>query len=717
MTEGFSRPAHSAALVLLVAACAGCASGAGPPGARPALADVPARPIALGAPPALVVDAIVVDRKGAIVDDMRPREFEVVVDGKRRTGIAVARGLRGPGAEAIADLRPAGAGELKPIVEPNRVVVIVIDQASFLPGDEKRARLLAETCVSLFGLSEPVAILPLPVRRGAEGVSFDRAAMRPVLAGLRPLRNTDAAAEPPAAEPDQAPSTADRPPDDRVAPPAGSAKAGAAAAPVIPTLEDMMPTAASGETRSPAAERAHASATLAALTAVFEGLQAVPGAKTVLFLSAGLVAGETRNELDAAAAAAAWAQVRLYALQVPTSASAFAEIGARDLESLAAATGGASVTLTRRPEQALQRLVGELSSSYLLLLAPLQGDLEPVPHALRVASPRGGVTVRAARFVMPGRLTPGQLAPALTPAPAPRPDPADSPPVVPPPAPVGPVAPTKARELALDQALARAAQYVLDFGREMSSVVAEEVYTQEVRGSVPATTTLTGTALDAGRAPQSRRLVSDYLLVKVAGLQGWLPFRDVFEVDGKPVRDRQDRLVKLFLEAPPGTVMENARTIWKESARYNIGNLERDLNVPTLPLWFLEPQNLDRFRFAKSGEETRGGTRVWVIDYAEVATPTFIKTPGGADVPAVGRLWIEPVSGRILRTTIKASVATITVTYAPREETPGLWPPATMEERYAIGPKIITGVATYSNFRRFQVTTKEHIKPPKLPRP
>ena len=55
----------------------------------------------------------------------------------------------------------------------------------------------------------------------------------------------------------------------------------------------------------------------------------------------------------------------------------------------------------------------------------------------------------------------------------------------------------------------------------------------------------------------------------------------------------------------------------------------------------------------------------------------------------------------------------ITVTYR-RDDALGLWVPARMEERYRRpGDSMqVTGVATYSRFRRFQVTTSEDVGAP-----
>ncbi len=201
--------------------------------------------------------------------------------------------------------------------------------------------------------------------------------------------------------------------------------------------------------------------------------------------------------------------------------------------------------------------------------------------------------------------------------------------------------------------------------------------------------------------------------MRIPGFEGWLPFRDVFEVDGQRVRDRQDRLVRLFVQTSPSKALENAQAIVRESARYNIGNWRRELNVPTLPLWFLESPNTRRFNFRKVGEDTLSGRRVVVVEYTEIARPTFIKTPLGEDVVSSGRFWAEPTTGRVHRTLLTASIASITVNYASRPEVPGLWLPVTMEERYERGATLITGKATYGNFRQFQVQTSEQIAVPK----
>jgi hypothetical protein len=254
----------------------------------------------------------------------------------------------------------------------------------------------------------------------------------------------------------------------------------------------------------------------------------------------------------------------------------------------------------------------------------------------------------------------------------------------------------------------RASAYVESFQRNFGSVVAEERYEQRLRR----TPTPTGTSVQqrGGGGPQETTLVSDFLLVEVKG-EGWLPFRDVFERDGRRVRDREERLAALFLKGGRDT-LEQARTIMDEGARYNIGNINRNINTPTLALAFLTPQHRHRFEF-KLGRRDDSDPGV-EVEFRETARPTFVATTGGRDLPVSGRFWIDEADGTILRSQLDAVdtgvEAHITVTYQ-KDDALGLFVPARMEERYRRprDPQEVHGVATYSRFRRFQVSTSEEL--------
>ena len=179
----------------------------------------------------------------------------------------------------------------------------------------------------------------------------------------------------------------------------------------------------------------------------------------------------------------------------------------------------------------------------------------------------------------------------------------------------------------------------------------------------------------------------------------------VYEVSGEPVRDRDARLQKLFVDAPPGAV-EQARRILAESARYNLGTLQRDINVPTMALTYLRESNQSRSDFSIDGNQDIGGVRAVVLEFKERASPTIVRSAEG-DLPATGRVWIEPDSGRVLKTEIsmasRRSGAKITVTYGAVPEVT-MWVPIVMTEEYT-GAEIIFGKATYSKFRQFAVST------------
>jgi len=254
----------------------------------------------------------------------------------------------------------------------------------------------------------------------------------------------------------------------------------------------------------------------------------------------------------------------------------------------------------------------------------------------------------------------------------------------------------------------RMSAYVENFQKQFGSMVSEERYQQSVRPGPMAI--VRGRAISDAR--EETVLLSDFLLVQVPG-EDWMAFRDVFERDGKKVRDREERLAKLFLGGSGSrSAVEQAKSIMNESARYNIGNVSRNFNVPTLVLTLLTPAHRSRLRF-EQGKKEDAGT---VVEFKETSQPTYIRTTGGRDLPVYGRLWVDPADGSIRKTELHAVDPSveghITVTFAP-DEAAGMVVPVKMEERYRRGRDTteVRGVATYSKFRRFQVSTSEALNP------
>jgi len=243
--------------------------------------------------------------------------------------------------------------------------------------------------------------------------------------------------------------------------------------------------------------------------------------------------------------------------------------------------------------------------------------------------------------------------------------------------------------------LPRIGDYIRAFVNDFSNVVAEESYKQEITSP-----------------RRKRQLKSDLMLVKYPGAEGWIIFRDTFEVDGKSVRSEPERLTKLFVE-PPENAMRRAREITTASEKYNLARIGT-INNPLLVLALQQEENQDRFRYTLGGMEKSLGPDVRVLQFQEFRTPSFIKLDGNADVFTSGLLYVEQATGRVVKTQLnigrRGSGIEIQTTFQ-RDPMLEIDVPAQLKEWYPDGQGgDITGEATYSRFRRFQVSTQEDVK-------
>ena len=160
-------------------------------------------------------------------------------------------------------------------------------------------------------------------------------------------------------------------------------------------------------------------------------------------------------------------------------------------------------------------------------------------------------------------------------------------------------------EPTLDEVMTRVGQYVASYGEKAAVVVASEKYTQTV-------------LIDGADMGRPRDLKAEFAIVRVAG-GGWTGFRDVVEAEGRPVQDRKDRLVSLLTNAS-GDASELIR-IANESARFNVGPITRNFNVPTAGMFFFIPRSTrasssreERERSTASGRRRSGGRRAVDVD-------------------------------------------------------------------------------------------------------
>ena len=188
----------------------------------------------------------------------------------------------------------------------------------------------------------------------------------------------------------------------------------------------------------------------------------------------------------------------------------------------------------------------------------------------------------------------------------------------------------------LDGVIAEAGTYVVEYGRALTSVLAEETYVQR---------------LVWGRdqsVKQERKLRSEIAFIRLVDSTEWLTFRNVLSVDDAAIPDANGRLERLFRNSPVSLVAQ-AHLIARESARFNIGPIARDINVPTTALHFLHPKHRPNCRFNKEREDMLDGERVWVIRFKERERGSLIRGADGHNLPALGRFWIVPADGRVVR--------------------------------------------------------------------
>ena len=457
--------------------------------------------------------------------------------------------------------------------------------------------------------------------------------------------------------------------------------------------------------------------------AVITAMASAPGVKQLVILTGGIALkpSESRDFIPVAqAAAAAGVQITIL-MEEPDPGEATAKDQRRMLQqaqTLAEFSGGQFFRVVGQADRFYQRVLTSASAIYRLGVDLPKDVPKDGNYKVAVTVKRRGARVFASRHAAPpapkAAAEPAAgNAPAMSseqtgfsPPDARRPDAA---PPIPPPPPARPEPRTAVDRRDAAAVLERTSAYLESYEKAFSGVVSEEIYSQELR--IPPS--MENRPTNMGQLPPrflgvseaaTRTLRADVLQTRV-GEGEWVAFRDVYEVSGEPVRDRDARLQKLFVDAPPGAV-EQARRILAESARYNLGTLQRDINVPTMALTYLRESNQSRSDFSIDGNQDIGGVRAVVLEFKERASPTIVRSAEG-DLPATGRVWIEPDSGRVLKTEIsmasRRSGAKITVTYGAVPEVT-MWVPIVMTEEYT-GAEIIFGKATYSKFRQFAVST------------
>jgi hypothetical protein len=249
-------------------------------------------------------------------------------------------------------------------------------------------------------------------------------------------------------------------------------------------------------------------------------------------------------------------------------------------------------------------------------------------------------------------------------------------------------------DTSLKALVAAASKYVAQYQQDFAFLIADESYSQ--------------TRTDAGNHVQNRAMKSEFFLTYLPADAEWVAVRDVMEVDGKPVATREDLRTLL---ARGGEIRGLISQVVARNARYNIGSTTRNFNEPTLPLLLVGEKRINEVRFERRAVTRAGSTVIATIAFEERGRPTLVRGPEGS-MPAKGEIVIEAGTGVVRKTTFeldrKDVKVKLTTDYALDGKL-GLWLPALFTERYeSNGPvsEVVSCQATYSNYRRFDVTAR-----------
>ncbi len=268
---------------------------------------------------------------------------------------------------------------------------------------------------------------------------------------------------------------------------------------------------------------------------------------------------------------------------------------------------------------------------------------------------------------------------------------------------------TAAIAISTRDAVKAAAKYVKEYKQDLTSVVADEIYTQEIREQVP---------LDSSM-PRTRTMKSEIFFMFASEAHGWMAIRDVAAVDGEPADDGPD--VRHALRTlPPYDVAESLK---RYNSRFNLGRIFRNFNEPTLSLRVLDDDHRDRFSFDRKQEERKGDSLLVTLAFSEKRTPTLIRGATKGNVFSKGELILDAATGRVTRTTFTGKIGPVemelTTVYAADDRL-DMWVPVLFRERYqysgtadgangrsgAAEREEIVCEAKYSNFRRFETSAR-----------
>jgi VWFA-related protein len=397
-------------------------------------ATLPAAPVQQQ-PPAIrsgvelvMVDVHVVDRKGLPVPSLRPDQFEVQIDGKRRSIVSAqlieaSTGLAQP---AGGDGAAAAPADSTPI-QPGNVYVLAIDQGSFRAVNAPSAMHAVREFVKRLNPNDYLGLISFPGPGATIDPTRDRETVLAAVPGIlgftsirQPRRFQYSLSD--AVDVSSRDAEARRRVIERACQPNDMA------CPVEVELE-LNEVATNLEAQG---------------VRSFDGLRgavttaaSVPGRKTLVVVSAGIPSGDRtggrvylKSDALNVGKLAAESGMLVYTLHLNSrfldafspdapsvSQTLLREEGvyARGLELFNGSAGGTFLDVTTGPDFAIDRVIRETSKYYLLGVEPEAADRDGKPHQIRVRVKQGGTNVRNRPMVVIPK--PGTQAGRTTPRP------------------------------------------------------------------------------------------------------------------------------------------------------------------------------------------------------------------------------------------------------------------------------------------------------------
>ena len=346
----------------------------------------------------VLVDANVLDDKGAPIPDLTAADFVVSVDGKPRPLASVqfvkqdapASHAPQPAPTHYSTNEGAAAG---------RDIILVVDENSLPPTGTRAVLASVERFLATISPVDRVAFVRLPDFVGSVDFTTDRAKVREALKkvqgrtlsrGMVRLSVGEAAAR--ERGNDMAWEQAVARVCGGATGPSGEACAGDLVSEAMTLWTEV---------------NRRAQQTVNGLRSLMETMKAMPGAKTLMLLSQGFSIEEAREDVQALGRLAAEARVTVYAMQIDMQSFDITDsqpsatrmederLLVEGIDTLSGASRGARFRVVGSGEGVFARVARELSGYYLLGLEPTAEDRDGKAHRIRVEVKRPDVTVRA----------------------------------------------------------------------------------------------------------------------------------------------------------------------------------------------------------------------------------------------------------------------------------------------------------------------------------